>query len=85
MVVLFPFEGEITQYECQLMVEYMAKNRIAVFTRWRSAETQVAHKHGWAVEYKDGYMHTMGDAGIFYTHQVEITLFCIHLPPCTSH
>lgn len=75
------FEGEITQYECQLMVEYMAKNRIAVFLQGGvPPETQVAHKHGWAVEYKDGYMHTMGDAGIFYTPGGDyiISVFIFH-------
>lgn len=75
------FEGEITHYECQLMVEYMAKNRIAVFLQGGvPPETQVAHKHGWAVEHKDGYMHTMGDAGIFYTPGGDyiVSIFIFH-------
>ena len=75
------FDGEITQYECELMVEYLAKNRIAVFLQGGvPPEIQVAHKHGWAVEYKDGYMHTMGDAGIFYTPGGDyiISVFIFH-------
>jgi beta-lactamase class A len=75
------FDGEITQYECELMVGYLAKNRIAVFLQGGvPPEIQVAHKHGWAVEYKDGYMHTMGDAGIFYTPGGDyiISVFIFH-------
>ena len=75
------FEGEITQQECKLMVEYLTKNRIAVFLQdGVPPEIPVAHKHGWAVEYKDGYMHTMGDAGIFYTPGGDyiISVFVFH-------
>ncbi len=75
------FEGEITQYECQLMVEYLAKNVISVFLEAGvPPNTVVANKHGWAVEYKDGYMHTMGDAGIIYTPGGDyiISIFLFH-------
>lgn len=75
------FQGEITQQECQLMVEYLEKNKIAVFLQAGvPPNTPVAHKHGWAVEYKDGYMHTMGDAGIIYTPAGDyiISVFLYH-------
>ncbi len=75
------FNGEITQHECQLMVEYLTKNKIAVFLQAGvPPNTLVAHKHGWAVEYKDGFMHTMGDAGIIYTPAGDyiISIFLYH-------
>lgn len=62
------FDGEITQEECQLMVDYLALNKIGVLIQAGvPANVTVAHKHGWAYEVDDGYIHTIGDAGIVYT------------------
>lgn len=75
------FDGEITQGECQLMVEYLRKNDIGVFLQAGvPASIPVAHKHGWAVEVKDGLMHTMADAGILYTPGGDyvISVFLYH-------
>jgi len=62
------FNGEITQEECRMMVEYLGLNRIGVLLQAGvPANVTVAHKHGWAYEVDDGYIHTIADAGIVYT------------------
>ena len=62
------FDGAITQQECQMMVTYLARNKIGVlFEAGVPAGVQVAHKHGWANEVQDGYVHTMADCAIIYT------------------
>ena len=62
------FNGEITQEECRMMVEYLGLNRIGVLIQAGvPANVTVAHKHGWAYEVDDGYIHTIADAGIVYT------------------
>ncbi|MCJ7694678.1 MAG: class A beta-lactamase-related serine hydrolase [Anaerolineaceae bacterium] len=62
------FNGEITQSECKLMVQYLAANKIGVlFQAGVPGGTTVAHKHGWANESDDGYIHTIGDVAIIYT------------------
>jgi hypothetical protein len=61
------FEGQISQSECQLMIDYLLLNRIGVLIQAGVPEgTQVAHKHGWITEI-DGLIHTISDAGIVYT------------------
>ena len=61
------FPGEITQNECQKMLDYLLQNNIGVLIKAGLPEgTRIAHKHGWVIEY-DGLLHTMGDAGIVYT------------------
>ena len=50
------------------MVEYLGLNRIGVLLQAGvPANVTVAHKHGWAYEVDDGYIHTIADAGIVYT------------------
>jgi hypothetical protein len=62
------FEGSITQEECQIMVDYLSQNVIGhLIEAGVPSGTIVAHKHGWANEVQDGYVHTMGDSGIVYT------------------
>lgn len=41
----------------------------------------MAHKHGWANEVQDGFIHTMGDAAIVYTPggNYVLTIF-VHQP-----
>jgi hypothetical protein len=61
------FDGEITRQECQMMIDFLAENRIAVLIQAGvPSGTKVAHKHGWAIE-NDGVMHTFGDVAIVYT------------------
>jgi beta-lactamase class A len=62
------FNGRITQAECKLMVDYLSKDNIGqLIQAGVPAATVVAHKHGWAVEIADGYIHTIADTGIVYT------------------
>jgi len=61
------FPGELTQKECQTMLDYLSSNEIAVLLRAGLPEgTRIAHKHGWILDY-DGLLHTMGDAAVIYT------------------
>ena len=61
------FDGAITQAECQLMLSYLARNRIGVLIEAGAPEgTQVAHKHGWVTD-SAGIINTIGDAGIVYS------------------
>jgi len=65
LVAAFP--GEITQSECQEMIDYLSKNKIGVlFQAGLPDGTQFAHKHAWA-NTNDGLIHTIGDAGIAFT------------------
>lgn len=62
------FPGEITQNECRLMISLLSKNRIGVLFQAGLPEgVQIAHKHGWITDPRDGLIHTMNDAGIIYT------------------
>ncbi|MDD5368552.1 MAG: serine hydrolase [Anaerolineaceae bacterium] len=61
------FNGEITQSECQTMINTMSKNKIGVLFQAGLPEgTRFAHKHAWAIT-NDRLIHTFGDAGIAYT------------------
>jgi beta-lactamase class A len=61
------YPDDITQAECQTMLDYLAKNRIGVLIQAGLPEgTQIAHKHGWITEV-DGVIHTISDAGIVYS------------------
>jgi beta-lactamase class A len=65
--LLAAFPAEITQSECQSMINHMAANRIAVlFESGIPEATQIAHKHGWITDI-NGVINTIGDAGIIYT------------------
>lgn len=58
------FPGEITQDECQHMLDLLAQNKIAVLLEAGVPDgTLVAHKHGWT----NSPLDTIGDAGIIYT------------------
>lgn len=74
------FPDEITQDECELMVDTLAQNQIAVLIQAGvPSGTTVAHKHGWANE-NDGLIHTMGDTAIVYSPGGEyvLTIFVHH-------
>ena len=61
------FAGEITQDECQYMLDAMARNQIGVLSEAGVPDgTRVAHKHGWTEE-ADGYLHTISDVGIVFS------------------
>lgn len=61
------FAGEITQSECQSMIDLLKHNFLpALLTAGVPEATQVAHKHGWVSDI-NGVIDTIGDAGIIYT------------------
>ncbi len=65
--LLAVFPGEISQSECQAMLDYLSRNRIGVLIQAGLPEaTRIAHKHGWITE-TDGLIHTISDVGIIYT------------------
>ncbi|MCS7247783.1 MAG: class A beta-lactamase-related serine hydrolase [Anaerolineales bacterium] len=60
------FPGQITQEECQQMIEVLARNNIGVLIEAGVPDgTRVAHKHGWVSV--NGIINTISDAGIVYT------------------
>ncbi len=66
LVAAFP--DEISQHECQEMIALLSGDDIQqLIQAGLPYGTQWAHKHGWANEYQDGLIHTMGDAGIAFT------------------
>jgi hypothetical protein len=61
------FNGEITQRECQLMLDYLSKNKNGVLLHGGLPDgAHFAHKHGWITEL-DGLMHSISDAGIVFS------------------
>lgn len=65
LIAVFP--NEITQSECQAMLDYLSLNRIGVLLQAGLPETtKIAHKHGWITE-TDGLIHTISDVGVVYT------------------
>lgn len=61
------FPGEITQTECQTMLNYLVMDKIALLIQAGVPDgTRVAHKHGWITDYL-GIIHDMSDAAIVYT------------------
>ncbi len=60
------FPDELTQSECQSMINYLVRNKIGLLLEAGVPDgTPVAHKHGWVTYF--GVMNTLGDAGIIYT------------------
>ncbi len=61
------FPAEISQPECQEMIDYLKGNKLPVLlTAGIPEATQIAHKHGWVSDI-NGVINTIGDAGIIYT------------------
>lgn len=61
------FPEEITQAECQNMINLMAGNNLpSLITDGIPEGTRIAHKHGWILD-NLGLMTTMGDAAIVFT------------------
>jgi beta-lactamase class A len=61
------FPGEITQTECQSMINYLIQDRIALLIQAGVPDgTNVAHKHGWVTDMY-GIIHDMSDAAIVFT------------------
>ena len=61
------FPGEISQTECQLMVDILAGNRIGLLIEaGLPPNASAAHKHGWVQEL-DGQIRSMSDVAIVFT------------------
>jgi len=62
------FQADITQAECQDMINLLSLNKIGVLLEAGVPEgTRVAHKHGWVTNFTTGVINTMGDAGLVFT------------------
>ena len=62
------FRGQISQEECQEMVDLLLKNRKGVLIEAGLPEgTPVAHKYGWVTDPADGLMHQASDAALVFT------------------
>ena len=60
------FGDEITQTECQIMIDYLSQNKMPNLLEAGIPEgTMIAHKHGWVTP--KGMMLTLGDAGIIFS------------------
>ena len=60
------FPGDITQDECQTMINLLVNNKLpSLLTGGIPEGTRIAHKHGWVST--NGIINTIGDAGIIYT------------------
>jgi beta-lactamase class A len=60
------FGDEITQTECQIMIDYLSQNKMPSLLEAGVPDvTVVAHKHGWTTY--QGIMKTLGDAGIIFS------------------
>ena len=67
------FSDEITQAECQIMIDYLSQNKMPSLLEAGVPDvTEVAHKHGW-VTY-NGIMQTLGDAGIIFSPSGDYVL-----------
>jgi beta-lactamase class A len=61
------FPGEITQAECQSMINYLIQDRIALLIQGGVPDgTNVAHKHGWVTDIY-GIIHDLSDAAIVFS------------------
>jgi beta-lactamase class A len=68
------FPGEITQSECQLMIDILAANRIGLLIEaGLPFEATAAHKHGWVQEL-DGQLRSMSDVAIVFTEGADYVL-----------
>ena len=78
--LLAAFPGEITQTECQTMINYLVQDRIALLIQAGVPDgTNVGHKHGWVPDIF-GIIHDMSDAAIVFTPGGDyvLTIFMYH-------
>ena len=65
LIAAFPVE--LTQTECQEMINYLIQDRIALLIQAGVPDgTNVAHKHGWVTDIY-GVIHDMSDAAIVFS------------------
>jgi beta-lactamase class A len=78
--LLAVFPDEISQAECQDMINYLVANHIGVLIQAGVPDgTRVAHKHGWVVD-AQYVIHDISDAAIVYTPggNYVLVLFLYH-------
>lgn len=62
------YSNQVTQAECQQMIDLLVKNRKGVLIENGLPEgIKMGHKYGWVTDSVDGLMHTASDASIIYT------------------
>ena len=74
------FPGEVTQAECQTMLNYLVKDKIALLIEAGLPDgTNIAHKHGWVTD-PYGIIHDMSDASIVFSPDGDyvLTVFLYH-------
>jgi beta-lactamase class A len=68
------FPGEISQAECQLMIDILSGNQIGLLIEaGLPPEATAAHKHGWVQEL-DGVLRSMSDVAIVFTTERDYAL-----------
>jgi hypothetical protein len=73
--LLAVFPDEITQAECQAMIETLNRNNTPFLIEAGAPDdTRIAHKHGWVSDVVTGAITTIGDAGIVYTPSGDYVL-----------
>ncbi len=78
LIAVFP--GQITQTECQTMLNYMKNDRSPYLILAGLPDgTEVAHKHGWVID-QFGIIKDMSDAAIVYTKSGNyvLTVYLYH-------
>jgi len=65
--IIAAFPGEITQPECEMMIDNLLKDKTARLIEAGLPDgTNIAHKHGWVTD-PYGIIHDMSDSAIVYT------------------
>ncbi|NQU31065.1 MAG: serine hydrolase [Anaerolineae bacterium] len=65
--LLAAFPGQLTQADCQLMIDYMEQDKFGSLIQAGLPDgTKIAHKHGFVPD-RFGVVHDISDAGIIYT------------------
>jgi len=73
------FPGQISQTECQMMINYLEQDRNGVLLQAGLPDgTKFAHKHGWITD-SAGVIHTFSDAGIVFSpggnYSISVSLY----------
>jgi len=64
LIAVYP--NDITQAECQEMIEYLSRNYMpSLIEAGLTEDAFIAHKHGWVTN--NGIINMIGDAGIIYS------------------
>lgn len=75
------FPEEITQAECQLMIDLLSQNLLpSLITAGLPEGTRIAHKHGWIQDF-NGLINTIGDAAIVFTPSGDYVLVIFFYHP----